>query len=302
MKDYKNLVELIIDDDSAGVFAISFVENPAISSNFIALSNSEIKLRVTNEDKRIVTGSILIPEKAILRADEEGNPYHIFFSKSTVEKLSQKYLQDHNQGNVTLEHEFDVPDIMLVESWIKINEINDKSVALGLDAPMGTWVGSFKVNNDIIWDNIIKTGMVKGFSVEAIMKQKKLIKNSLNMKQEEMDNKTLFDKLVELFSAKQKPEVVEATEEIVEEVKEEVAPEYVTKADFESAMERISEMLSPKEEEVEAKEVVVVEAKEVEPEVEMISLTENKNDNRSPFEWKGKLSLNDRIKHNLNLN
>ncbi len=299
MEIHDNLIELIIDDEKDGVFAISFVENPAIKSNFIALSNSEIKLRVTNEEKRIVTGSILIPEQAILRADEDGNPYHVYFSKSTVEKLSQKYLQDHNQGNVTLEHQVDVPDIVLVESWIKIDGINDKSVALSLDAPIGTWVGSFKVNNNIVWEHIVKTGMVKGFSVEALMKKRKLIKSEIDMSDKtEMDNKTLFDKLVEFFSAKE--EVVETAPEVVEEVKE-VAPEYVTKADFENAIERISEMLNPKEEEViEAKEVVVEEVKE--EEVEMVSLTENKNDNRNAFQWQGKLSLNERIKHNLNLN
>lgn len=302
MKDYKNLVELIIDEDSDGVFAISFVENPAIGSNFIALSNSEIKLRVTNNEKRIVTGSILIPEKAILRADDDGNPYHIFFSKDTVEKLSQKYLNDHNQGNVTLEHQIDVPDIMLVESWIKIDDLNDKSVVLGLDAPLGTWVGSFKVNNLTVWENIVKTGMVKGFSVEAMMKKRELIKNSTNMKQvEEMDNKTLFEKLVELFSRKEE-EVVEAAEpEMVEEVKEpEATPDYVTKADLQVIVDAMYEKFSPTVETVEAKEVVVEE--EVEEEVEMVSLADNKKNSGSAFEWKGKLSLNDRIKHNLNLN
>jgi hypothetical protein len=33
--------------------------------------------------------------------------------------------------------------------------------------PIGSWVGTVKVNNDVIWRDYVKTGIVKGFSIEG---------------------------------------------------------------------------------------------------------------------------------------
>ena len=38
-----------------------------------------------DDDKRIATGPLMIPNKMILRRDEEGKPYYIYFSKATIE-------------------------------------------------------------------------------------------------------------------------------------------------------------------------------------------------------------------------
>ena len=36
-----------------------------------------------------------------------------------------------------------------------------------MDVPLGTWMGSVKVDNDEIWNDYVKTGKVKGFSIEG---------------------------------------------------------------------------------------------------------------------------------------
>ena len=60
------LIELILDDEDAiGVEAISVVENPAIESDFIALSNQSIQLAEVNKEKRLLMGALLIPNKPI---------------------------------------------------------------------------------------------------------------------------------------------------------------------------------------------------------------------------------------------
>jgi hypothetical protein len=38
--------------------------------------------------------------------------------------------------------------------------------------PVGTWMGTIKVNNDKIWNDFIKTGKVKGFSIEGYFADK----------------------------------------------------------------------------------------------------------------------------------
>jgi hypothetical protein len=43
----------------------------------------------------------------------------------------------------------------------------DKSRLYGMDMPVGTWMISMKVNNPDIWENYVKTGKVKGFSIEG---------------------------------------------------------------------------------------------------------------------------------------
>ena len=106
-----NIIELILDDDEAiGVEAISVVENPAIESDFIALNNQEIQLAEINKEKRLLMGALLIPKKPIYRRDGD-NEYYVFFSKDTVLKASQMYLQNGYQSNSTLEHKSELKDL-----------------------------------------------------------------------------------------------------------------------------------------------------------------------------------------------
>ena len=167
------LIELILDDDEAiGVEAISVVENPAIESDFIALSNQEIKLAEINKEKRLLMGALLIPNKPIPRNGKGDEIYHIFFSKDTISKASQMYLQNGNQSNSTLEHDSQLKGLTLVESWIVEDKEKDKTALYGLDVPVGTWIGSVKVDNDEIWNSYVKTGKVKGFSIEGYFADK----------------------------------------------------------------------------------------------------------------------------------
>ena len=166
------IVELILgDDELTGIEAISVVENPAIEEDFIALKNEEVKLAEVDNDKRILMGALLIPNKPIYRKKGE-EEYYIYFSKQTVEKASQLYLMNGNQSKATLEHQHTINGLTLVESWLVEDEVHDKSRKYGLNVPVGTWMGAVKVNNDEIWNNFVKTGKVKGFSIEGYFADK----------------------------------------------------------------------------------------------------------------------------------
>jgi hypothetical protein len=162
------LFELKIDDELFDeVFAISLVGEPAIESNFVFFDKEKVQFQKIDTEKRIVAGPVLIPNKKILRVDGEGKPYEVFFSEETVEKLAQNYLKRRYNNQSTLEHDEKVNGVSLVESWIKTTKL-DKSNGLGLNLPMGSWVGLFKIDNDEIWDDYVKSGSVKGFSIEGI--------------------------------------------------------------------------------------------------------------------------------------
>ena len=166
------IIELILDEKNldGGITAISLVENPAIEENFIALKNQEVKLAEVNKEKKILMGVALIPNKPIFRKGSEED-YYIFFSADTVKKASERFFINGNQSESTLEHKEELKGLTVVESWIVEGE-QDKSRMYNLNAPIGSWVVSLKVNNDDIWENYIRTGIVKGFSIEAMMADK----------------------------------------------------------------------------------------------------------------------------------
>jgi hypothetical protein len=167
------IIELILDEDSkvSGIDAISIVEAPAIESNFIALSNHQVKFATVDTEKRILMGPALIPNRPIYR-NQDGEEFYVYFSKSTIEKAMQLYLKKGNQGNATLEHDGKIQGLTLVESWIKVDAEKDKSAAFGMNDPVGTWYVSMKVDNEEIWNEYVKSGKVKGFSIEGFFADK----------------------------------------------------------------------------------------------------------------------------------
>ena len=168
------IIELVLDEDNLeennGITAISIVENPAIEEDFIALKNQEFKFAEQDKEKRILMGAALVPNKPIYRKSGE-EEYYIFFSKDTVRKASELFFIKGNQSESTLEHESALKGLTVVESWIIEGE-QDKSRHYGLNAPIGTWMVSMKVNNDDVWNNYVSTGKVKGFSIEAYFSSK----------------------------------------------------------------------------------------------------------------------------------
>ena len=164
------------------LFAVSLVEDPAIESNFIALSKEKQIIQLENE-KRLLVGAALIPNKPIYR-NINGKEFYISFDEATIEKLAQDFLANDYQHNITIEHQEGVDDITVVESWIKTSE-NDKSVGYGLNEPIGTWFISVKVNNEEIW-NKVKNGDYKGFSIEAMvgLDENLELNNQLSMNEE----------------------------------------------------------------------------------------------------------------------
>ena len=161
------IIELILDDENEdnGITAISVVENPAIEESFIALKNQEVRFAQQDKEKRLLLGAALIPNKPIYRKNED-DEYYIFFSKDTVRKASELFFIKGNQSEATLEHKVALEGLTIVESWIVESE-KDKSRHYGMDVPVGTWMVSMKVNSDEVWNEYVKKGLIKGFSIEA---------------------------------------------------------------------------------------------------------------------------------------
>lgn len=177
-----------------GLKKVSFVENPAMESDFIALASEEIKL-AKNEDEQVLTGALIIPDKKILRVDAEGNPFYIVFSKEQIKEARNKFFKEARIGLTNFEHDYDLEGNYIVEAWIVENSEQDKSVALGLGSfPVGTLMLSYKVEDKDFWEKEVKTGNVKGFSLEGLFSM-----NEIKLKKEDKMLKTILTNLGKVF-------------------------------------------------------------------------------------------------------
>jgi len=163
------LYELVIEDmETDEVFAISLVESPAIESDFVYFNKEEVRFAKVDDEQKMLIGPILIPDKKILRIDGEGNPYHVFFTKETVKRLAENYLMKKYTDSTTIEHgDRKIKGVHLVQSWVKDGKL-DKSNNYGMNLPDGAWVGMFKITDDKLWNDYVKTGKVQGFSIEGL--------------------------------------------------------------------------------------------------------------------------------------
>jgi len=131
------------------------------------MSKETNELLLSSDEKMIITGPVLIPEKLIYRSDDNGG-YYIKFNKDTIEQLNINFLNNFKQKNITLEHQQDINNVTVIESWIIENSDNDKANELGMKLPKGTWMVSMKINNEKVW-NEIKSNNLSGFSIEAFL-------------------------------------------------------------------------------------------------------------------------------------
>jgi hypothetical protein len=125
----------------------------------------------TDSEKHIVLGPAMVPDQKIFRKDNSGNPYYVFFSPQTIAMIAQKYMKNKYTDNNDMMHDGEaVPDVHVLESWIKESN-NDKSSDYGFEnLPVGTWFVSMKINNPDIW-NKVKDGTLNGFSVSGFFEE-----------------------------------------------------------------------------------------------------------------------------------
>ena len=198
------IVELLIDEteDIFGIQAISLVANPAIEKGWVALNKDNfLSLAKVDEDKRILVGPALIPNKNIPRYSEEDGEYLVYFSEDTIAQAQELFMNGLKGNNSTLEHKEEINGVSVIETWIKEDK-NDKSNLYGFsDLPIGSWLVKMKVYNDDVWKQV-KKGELKGFSIEGFFVDKAI----------EMQKGDILDLAEECVECEQK--------ELMEEIKD----------------------------------------------------------------------------------
>jgi hypothetical protein len=147
-----------------------------------ALSWAESKIKqvermafkIQDEEKRIISGPLMIANQRIYRNDPEMGEYEVFFSPETIRKIAIKIAKKGFHNNINLMHREDmtIPDVTLFEVFQSDKERGIRPMKGFEDLADGTLFGSMYVENDVAWQ-MVKDGMIKGFSVEGQFGMKK---------------------------------------------------------------------------------------------------------------------------------
>lgn len=158
----------IDDSENTGCFKISLVDFPAVETSFLCFDKEPEKFnfKVTDDEKHIVTGIALRCNVPIYRVAPDGTEYYVLFTKDTVEHIMQKFAKDNNGFNISIQHELDVKDCYVVESYL-INKERGIVPQEFSDIEDGSWVVSVKIENPKVWQ-YIKEGNCSGFSIEIL--------------------------------------------------------------------------------------------------------------------------------------
>ena len=256
--------------EDSNIYALSIVSDPAVESSVVMFNKETPKVEVKcfkDEEKKKyqICGAALIPNKEIYR-NMDGNEFNIVFESDTIEKLAHKFLKDGGNLYMTKNHDGYCSGISVAESWIKMSE-NDKSVELGLDVPIGTWIVLAQVDSIELWDEL-QAGKLTGWSIESFVNLEEIInKKETDMsKQKEQNmevNESYWTKLSTILkealgTQKEDTKLEEETEETTEEVPvEEIVEEVVDTVEEETetteeAAEDLQAIVDQLQEEVDA--------------------------------------------------
>jgi len=168
------IYDIKLGKHNVGIKATSLVSVPATDSNFLHFQKETVEdddeaIKVdfvfASEEKREVVGAIMVPNKPIYR-NVNGNRFYVNFSKEVIVELTTKMLSEGTAGFFTIQHNGKVLDsgVEVMEVWNKESE-TDKSVAFGIEEPIGTTFMKAKVSDDLVWSHVKEHGL-NGFSIE----------------------------------------------------------------------------------------------------------------------------------------
>lgn len=196
MNETVPIYDLTINEDDEGKFTgvnyVALVDDPAIEMGWKAFKKQEPTKFNFNDERRIITGPLMIADKPILRYDDNKKEYWVKFSKKEIEKISMKFMRNGLTRNVNEMH-----DSSKIANGVYLFELWNIDFSRGITAPEGygnisdgSLMGSMYVENPAIWSKV-KNREYTGFSVEGWF-----LENLLGNVE-----KSLIDELNDIFSS-----------------------------------------------------------------------------------------------------
>ena len=186
--------ELLIDEKESStleVDAVALVTEPATEILWTAFSKQQapIHFAQVNADEQVIIGVAMVPDLEIFRRDEDGTEYNVTFSKETIQAIALKFFKKKFNGNTNIQHDPLQKKEGVTFFLSMIKDTAKGMLGLAGDYPEGTWFLGAKIDNPEVWA-MVKSGEIKGFSVEGMFKYKKVA----------MSDEQLFDKIKTILS------------------------------------------------------------------------------------------------------
>lgn len=166
----------------------------------VSQQNMSKQVFKVDKEQRMLYTPLMLPNILIPRNDGDGEIYFVRFRPEVIEKIRNKFMIEGRLRDTNYEHsDHKFSDIVMVESWI-VDGPMDKAYQLGFtqkQVPFGSWMGGYKVleteEGDIIWNDYIKSGKVRGASVEGEF--------LLKFKKEDFSTEDiLLDKIIDILN------------------------------------------------------------------------------------------------------
>ncbi len=177
MENNTEILELIIneEDDDSGISFISLVDQPATEKLWLSFDKQKplnFEFKIQDEEKRIVSGYFMVADLPIPRLNDLNEKFFVVFKKDTINKIVNKFFKQGYSNKINLMHDQEMDGVYVIESLIIDNERGSIAPKEFEKVPDGSWWGSMRVENNEVWE-LVKTGQVKGFSVEGMFGQDK---------------------------------------------------------------------------------------------------------------------------------
>jgi len=172
-KSYDDGCGKLMYDSWGGEPALKWAERKLAQIEKMSFSKTKMVFGF-DEDKKVIVGAAMVPNKMIIRYDALNQPYYVFFSKESIKKMADKFLRQKRTDETSIEHDgkkLGSDKVYITESWVSADPVLDKSHAFGFELPAGTWFVSMKVDDPNVW-KMIKDKSLTGFSVEGLFAEK----------------------------------------------------------------------------------------------------------------------------------
>jgi hypothetical protein len=163
------IIELTLEELEQGIDATALVENPAIQRNWMAFKeHKDFKFKTHSEDKRILAGALMVADFPMYR-NMNGKEFFVKFSSETIEQLADRMVLNNKLTAFNFEHDSkkELADMHIQQFFIINTELGVNTPIGFEELPNGSLFAFVKVNNEQVWNDYVKTGIVKGFSIEG---------------------------------------------------------------------------------------------------------------------------------------
>jgi hypothetical protein len=163
------IIELTLEELEQGIDATALVENPAIQRNWMAFKeHKSYEFKTHNEDKRILAGALMVADFPMYR-NMNGKEFFVKFSSKTIEQLADRMVLNNKLTAFNFEHDAkkELADMHIQQFFIINTELGVNTPIGFEELPNGSLFAFVKVNNEQVWNDYVKTGIVKGFSIEG---------------------------------------------------------------------------------------------------------------------------------------